>query len=70
MKLYILRTYAYDTYSYSGISEQDFYIFKNKNTAINYGKLELKRDYLENPDLAFDQPNDNHFTIEEDGTID
>jgi len=70
MKLYLLKTYYCDTYSYSGLSEQGTYIFKDKQDAINYGKNDLGLSYLENNDLAFDQGDDNHFTIEEDETID
>lgn len=70
MKLYILTTYCYDTYSYTGLSEEDIYIFKDKQKAINYGKNELKREYLSNQDLAFDHHNDNHFTVHEDETCD
>ncbi|AGN51573.1 hypothetical protein VPLG_00134 [Vibrio phage eugene 12A10] len=70
MKLYLLKTYSFDTYSYSGLSEQDTYIFKDKQNAIDYGKNDLGLRYLENNDLAFDQGNDKHFTIEEDETCD
>lgn len=70
MKLYLLKTYYFDTYSYSGLSEQGTYIFKDRQKAITYGKEDLKLEYLANSDLAFDQQNDNHFTVEEDETLD
>lgn len=70
MKLYILTTYCYDTYSYTGLSEEGIYIFKDEQKAIDYGTNELKLKYLGNQDLAFDQQSDNHFTVHEDETID
>lgn len=70
MKLYILTTYQYDTYSYTGLSEWDRFIFKSKEAAIKYGKDKLKLTYLDNSDLAFDQESDCHFTVEEDETVD
>lgn len=70
MKLYILTTYQYDTYSYSGLSEQDTYIFKDKQNAVEYGKKDLGLRYLDNSDMAFDQKDNLHFTVEEDETCD
>ncbi|AXQ70870.1 hypothetical protein ICP12012A_018 [Vibrio phage ICP1_2012_A] len=70
MKLYLLKTYQYCTYSYSGLSEQYLFIFQDKEKAIKYGEEVLGLHYLENSDLAFDQDSDIHFTVEEDETCD
>jgi hypothetical protein len=70
MDIYVLYTYDYDTFSYSGLSECLDTLFKNKQNAIDYGEKVLGLRYLENVDLAFDQQSDKHFTVEKHSTKD
>ena len=64
MIIYMVQTYCYDTFSYTGIEIYDQNYFDTKQKAINWADAK-GLEFLSNPDLAFDHKNCNHYTLHE-----
>ena len=64
MKIYMIQTYCYNTFSYTGIEIYDQNYFDTEQKAVNWAN-EKGLEFLSNHDLAFDHKNCNHYTLHE-----
>ena len=64
MKIYMIQTYCYSTFSYTGIEIYDQNYFDTEQKAVNWAN-ENGFEFLSNQDLAFDHKNCNHYTLHE-----
>ena len=64
MIIYMVQTYGYNTFSYTGIEIYDQNYFDTEQKATNWANAE-GLEFLSNQDLAFDHKDCNHYTLHE-----
>lgn len=63
MIIYMVQTYCYNTFSYTGIEIYDQNYFDTEQKAIDWANAK-GLEFLSNQDLAFDHNNNcNHYTL-------
>ena len=62
MIIYMVQTYRYSPFSYTGIEIYDQNYFDTEQKAIKWANAK-GLEFLSNQDLAFDHKNCNHYTL-------